>query len=152
MFVCIHPRLSIYIIQRAAGLITVFITSRTLWKINNKMTLLFPTKAVPWTSTSNNNDLIGLFEIYSSDVFHYYNIKLFLNFIYFLTTDKVQQSTEYRYAGDPFSERKSENPCKTQICILVMMNKKYVINWPWFGKWTNHSYTCMFCFCGFKIS
>lgn len=58
------------------------------------MTLLFPTKAVPWTSTSNNNDLIGLFEIYSSDVFHYYNIKLFLNFIYFLTTDKVQQSTE----------------------------------------------------------
>lgn len=47
-------------------------------KINNKMTLLFPTKAVLGTSTSNNNDLIGLFENYSSDVFHYYNIKLFL--------------------------------------------------------------------------
>lgn len=81
------------------------------------MTLLFPTKAVSWTSTSNNNDLIGLFENYSSDVFHYYNIKLFLN-----------EFNNYRYAGDPFSGRKSENPCKTQICIRVMINKKYVIN------------------------
>lgn len=53
------------------------------------MILLFFIKVVFWIFILNNNDLIGFFEIYLLDVFYYYNIKLFLNYIYFLMIDKV---------------------------------------------------------------
>lgn len=53
------------------------------------MILLFFIKVVLGIFILNNNDLIGFFENYLLDVFYYYNIKLFLNYIYFLMIGKV---------------------------------------------------------------